>query len=197
MRFRRAQNPQWQVRLFLPCFRASTCELRSGLKPQRLAAQGLFRGIQYEKRRLSLFGCEKFSTNAARGFASRSSWNVSCPDDAADTTAELGCSKAACVFGCSTPTERGTKGKCETCAVGHRAEELTFLDAYVWHPQSKLRGSAYMGILNFLSALVQNQAGSSTHRARGKQKETKGQNRTFSSLIIWYGGLDRASRSVS
>ena len=87
------QNPQWQVRLFLPCFRASTCELRSVLNPQRLAAQGLFRGIQYEKRRLSLFGCEKFSTNAARGFASRSSWNVACPDDAADTTAELGCSK--------------------------------------------------------------------------------------------------------
>ena len=104
---------------------------------------------------------------------------------------------AACVFGCSLPTEQGTKGKRETCAVGHRAEEPTFLDAYVWHPQSELHGTAYLDILNFLSALVQDQAGSCAHRARGKQKETKGQNRTFSSLIIWYGSLDRASRSVS
>ena len=137
MRFRRAQNPQWQVRLFLPCFRASTCELRSGLKPQRLAAQGLFRGMQYEKRRLSLFGCEKFSTNAARGFyipivmiqnqieaqcngfdLERRNSVVStlshmcgseryeaCSDDAADTTAELGCSNC-CVCLWVFPADR-------------------------------------------------------------------------------------------
>ena len=201
------QNPQWQVRLFLPCFRASTCELRSGLKPQRLAAQGLFRGMQYEKRRLSLFGCEKFSTNAARGFyipvvmiqnqieAQCNGFDLERRNSVVSKFSHMCGSER---YGaCSAPTGRGTKGKCETCAAGHRAEEPTFLDAYVWHPQSKLRGSAYMGILNILSALVQNQAGSCTYRADGKQKETKGQNRTFSSLIIWYGSLDRASRSVS
>jgi len=124
MRFRRAQNPQWQVRLFLPHLRSSTCKLRSGSRPQEIGAQGLFCGAQWDKRRLSLFGCEKFSTNAARGFyipivmiqnqieaqcngfdLERRNSVVSklshmcgserygaCSDDAADTTAELGCS---------------------------------------------------------------------------------------------------------
>ena len=99
MRFRRAQNPQWQVRLFPPHLQSSTCKLRSGSRPQEVGAQGLFCGAQWDKGRLSLFGCEKFSTNAARGFASRPSWNVACPDDAADTTAELGCSNCcACLW---------------------------------------------------------------------------------------------------
>ena len=124
MRFRRAQNPQWQVRLFPPHLRSSTCKLRSGSRPQEIGTQGLFCGARWDKRRLSLFGCKKFSTNAARGFyipivmiqnqieaqcngfdLERRNSVVSklshmrgserygaCSDDAADTTAELGCS---------------------------------------------------------------------------------------------------------
>ena len=110
------------VSALFPCIH---CELRNGSKPERPAPQGIFCGMQYGKRRLSLFGCEKFSTNAAWGFGipivmvqnqieaqcngfelARRNSVVSklshmcgsercgaCSDDAADTTAELGCSK--------------------------------------------------------------------------------------------------------
>ena len=66
-----------------------------------------FPGIQSKiERRLSLFGCKRFSTNAA--------WGCCIPvigfDDAADTTAELGCRRTCVcleVFHAGSAEERG------------------------------------------------------------------------------------------
>ena len=229
MRFRRAQNPQWQVRLFPPHLRSSTCKLRSGSRPQEIGAQGLFCVARWDKRRLSLFGCEKFSTNAARGFyipivmiqnqieaqcngfdLERRNSVVSklshmcgserygaCSDDAADTTAELGCSNCCVCLWLFHADRTGNKREVRNLCCRTQGER-----ANLWMRMSGIHRANYMVrrtwafSTSFLLSYKIRQDPVLIGQAANK-KETKGQNRTFSSLIIWYGSLDRASLSVS